>query len=42
MINNQKLVLGFAPTRRKMYDPAFAHENVEGRLKKELKIFYII
>jgi L-fucose isomerase-like protein len=27
MVNNQRLVLGFAPTRRKMYDPAFAHEN---------------
>ncbi|NLO83122.1 MAG: hypothetical protein GX094_08725 [Clostridiales bacterium] len=27
MYNSQKLVLGFAPTRRKMYDVAFALEN---------------
>lgn len=27
MYDDHKLVLGFAPTRRKMYDPAFAREN---------------
>ena len=34
MDSNQKLVLGFAPTRRKMYDANFAYENKRKIMEK--------